>query len=200
MYRSKVDRVEDLPINLVHSILQRANQKGRKEYALVYILYAAGLSTEEVLDLKRSHLFHEDGQHIVQINRGTIRQIPLNQWILGKRYGFPHSDPLTKWLKTHRDEQLALFINDQQQPLSEEELRALWQTLTADLLTPQAQPTRLEQAKQTWCVEMLIKGISMENLSILSGIEVEQLQLFAQRAKEKLALKHACLLDRQNNL
>ena len=199
IYQSKVDNVEDLPINLVNSILQRAKEKGRQEYALVYVLFAAGLSTEEALNLERSHLFREGGQHIVQINRGTIRQIPLNQWILGKRYGFPHSDPLTQWLKTHKDEQLALFINERQQPLSEEELRALWQTLTTGLLTPQARPPRLEQARQTWCVEMLMKGISLENLSILSGIEVEQLQLFAQRAKEKVALKKAYCLNQQNN-
>ena len=196
IYLNRVHKVEDLPVNLVHSILHRASQRDRQEYALVYVLFAAGLSTEELVNLERSHLFRENGQHIVQINRGTIRQIPLNQWILGKRYGFPHSDPLTQWLQTHKDPHLALFINAQKQPLSEGELRTLWQTLTAGLLTPQSQSPRLEQTKQTWCVEMLMKGISLENLSILSGIEVEQLQFFAKRVEAKLAIKNAGSIDR----
>ena len=197
--QNKIDKVEDLHINLVHSILERANQKGRQKYALVYVLFAAGLSPEELVNLQRVHLFHESGQHIVQVNRGNLRQIPLNQWILGKRYGFPHAEPLTQWLKTHKNEQLALFINDRQKPLSEGELRILWQDLTKGLLTPQAQLPKLKQVRQTWCIEMLMKGISLENLSILSGIEIEQLQPFAQRAKEKAAIEQAYRLDRLTN-
>ncbi len=193
-----IDKVEDLHTNLVHSILERANQKGRQEYALVYVLFAAGLSPEELVNLQRVHLFRESGQHIVQVNRGTLRQIPLNQWILGKRYGFPHSDPLIQWLKTHKNEQSALFINDRQQPLSESELRVLWQDLTKGLLTPQAQLPKLKQARQTWCVVMLMKGIDLENLSILSGMEIEQLQPFVQRAKEKAAIEQVYRLDRLN--
>ena len=152
-----------------------------------------------MINLKRSHCIKESGQHILQINQGAIRQVPLNQWILGKRYGFAESDPVTQWLKMRKDEQSALFLNQQQQPISPEELTILWQTLTKGLLTPQAQPPKLTQAKQTWCVEMLMKGISLENLSILSGINMEQLQSFAQRAKEKAAIEQAYRLDRQTN-
>ena len=194
-----VDRVQDLPVNLVHSIFRRAKKQGRQEYALVYVLFGAGLSPQEVIYLERSHCIKESGQHILQIDRGAMRQVPLNQWIMGRRYGFAESDPVTQWLKTRKDEQSALFLNEQQQPMSEQDVRTLWQALTAGLLTPQAQPPTLKQAKQTWCVEMLSKGIDLENLSILSGIEIEQLQPFAQRAKEKAAIEQAHLLDRQSN-
>ena len=152
-----------------------------------------------MIRLERSHCIKESGQHILQINHGAIRQVPLNQWILGKRYGFAESDPVTHWLKTRKDEQSALFLNEQQQPMSEQELRTLWQTLTAGLLTPQAQPPTLKQAQQTWCVEMLSKGIDLENLSILSGMEIAHLQPFAQRAREKAAIEQAYRLDQQNN-
>ena len=191
--------VRDLPTNLVHSIFRRAKKQGKQEYALVYVLFGAGLSVEEIINLERSHFIKESGQRILQINRGAIRQVPLNQWILGKRYGFAESDPVTQWLKIRKDDRSALFINEQQQPMSQEELKTLWQTLTKDLLTPQAQPPTLQQARQTWCVEMLSKGIDLENLSILSGMEIEQLQPFAQRAKEKAAIEKAHRLDLQSN-
>ena len=195
---SQVDRepIQDLPANLVRSLFRQAKKQGRQEYALVYVLFGAGLSTQEVIGLERSHCIRESGQRILQINQGAIRQVPLNQWILGKRYGFSESDPVTQWLKIRKDRQSALFINEQQQPISPEELETLWQTITNGLLTPQAQPPTLKQARQTWYVEMLSKGIDLENLSILSGMEIEQLQPFAQRAKEKAAIEQAYRLDR----
>ena len=68
--------------------------------------------------------------------------------------------------------------------------------LTADLLTPQGNPPPIEQARQTWCVEMLMRGISLENLSIISGMSISQLQPFAIRAKNKAAIEQATKLDK----
>ncbi len=191
-------QIQDLPANLVRAIFRQAKKQGRQEYALVYVLFGAGLSPQEVINLERWHFIKESGQRILQINQGAIRQVPLNQWIMGKRYGFAESDPVIQWLKTRKDEQSALFLNEEKQPISQKELETLWQTLNTGLLTPQAQPPTLKQAQQTWCVEMLSKGIDLENLSILSGREIEQLQPFAQRAKEKAAIEEAHQLDRQN--
>lgn len=191
--------IQDLPASLVRSIFRQGKKQGRQEYALVYVLFGAGLSAQEVLNLERSHFIKESGQRILQINQGAIRQVPLNQWIFGKRYGFAESDPVIQWLKTRKDKQSALFLNEEQQPLSQQELETLWQTLNTGLLTPQAQTPTLKQAQHTWCVEMLGKGIDLENLSILSGLEIEQLQPFAQRAKEKAAIEEAYRLDRQSN-
>jgi hypothetical protein len=66
------------------------------------------------------------------------------------------------------------------------------------MLTPEGQPLRIEQARHTWCVEMLVKGITLEDLSILSGWDTEQLQPFARRAREKAALERALQLNRKN--
>lgn len=189
--------VADLPGNLVHSILQRAKKLGRQEYALAYVLFGAGLSASEVIYLERSHSLSEPHQHILQINRGAVRQVPLNQWILGKRYGSSTNNPLTQWLKSRKDERPALFVvNKEGNPFSEEELRALWQVITEGLLTLQGTPPAIEQARQTWCVEMSSKGIELEDLSLLSGLEIEQLQPFAQRARQKAVLEQASRLDR----
>ncbi|AFZ37007.1 transcriptional regulator, TetR family [Stanieria cyanosphaera PCC 7437] len=196
-YSAQVATVTDLPANLVHSIFQQAKKQGRQDYALVYLLFGAGLSPQEVINLKRSHLISEPQQYLLEINGNPIRQVPLNQWIMGKRYGFSQNNPLTQWLKSRKDNQLTMFINQEQQPLSESELQALWQDWTEGLLTPQGESPSIEQTRQTWCVEMLLKGIELEDLSILSGIEVEDLQPYARRAREKLAIEQAHLLDQK---
>jgi AcrR family transcriptional regulator len=195
---AKVDPVADLPSNLVHAILQRAKKLGRQEYALAYVLFGAGLSAAEIVRLERSHSLSDPHQHILQINCGAVRQVPLARWIMGKRYGSSTNNPLTQWLKSRKDERSALFLNQEGQSMSEQELRTLWQDLTQGLLTLEGKPPTIEQARQTWCVEMLMKGIELEDLSILSGMDIEELQPFDQRAREKAAIEQAHRLDRKS--
>lgn len=187
----------DLPASLVHLILLRAKKLGRQNYALAYVLFAAGLSPGEIVTLTRSHQIGETHQHLLQVSGRAVRQVPVNQWIMGKRYGSYSHNPLTQWLKSRKDDQTAMFINDAGQPLSEVQLRAFWQELTAGLLTPTGQPPAIEQAQQTWCVEMLMKGIHLEDLSILSGTNTTQLQPYVRRAREKAALEQANRLDQK---
>lgn len=192
-----VEKVADLPANLVHSILQRGKKQGLQDYALMYVLFGAGLSGTEVVRLERSHYIKDTQQQLLQITQQKIRQVPLNQWIMGKRYGSYQRNPLTQWLKSRKDHQSALFLNENGNPLSEQELRQKWQALTADLLTPEGQPPNIEQAQQTWCVDMLIRGIDLQNLSILTGRDTSKLQRYVHRAKEKAALEQATRLDQK---
>jgi len=190
------EKVEDLSVTLVHSILQQAKKQGSQDYALVYVLFGAGLRPEEVVNLERMHQIIDPNQHLLQVTQGAVRQVPVNQWIMGKRYGSYSRNPLSQWLKSRKDNQSALFLNALNQPMSEVELRTWWQELTS-FLTPEVQPLSIEQARQTWCVEMLMKGINLEDLSILSGLELRQLEPYARRAGEKAALERAVRLDRK---
>jgi len=190
------EKVEDLTASSVHSILQQAKKQGSQDYALAYVLFGAGLRPEEVVNLERMHQIIDPNQHLLQVTQGAIRQVPVNQWILGKRYGSYSRNPLSQWLKSRKDNQSALFLNDLNQPMSEVELRTWWQELIS-FLTPEVQPLSIEQARQTWCVEMLMKGINLEDLSILSGLDLRQLELYARRAGEKAALERAVRLDRK---
>jgi len=190
-------KIADLPADLVRSILQRAKKQGPQAYAVTYLLFGAGLLPQEVLGLERSHHICNSRQNIVQINQGAIRQVPINQWIMGKRYGSYANNPLSQWLKNRKDEASAMFVNDQGQPLSESNLLELWQGVTTDLLTPDNVPPSIDQARQTWCVEMLMKGISLEDLSILSGWTTRQLQPYLRRSREKAALERAMQLDQK---
>ena len=195
-FPAKGKPVADLPANLVRAILRRAKKLGRQDYALAYVLFGAGLSVNEIVNLERSHLIVELPQHLLQIDAGAKRQVPLNKWIMGFRYGSSSSNPLTQWLKSRKDDQPAMFVDREEKSMSEQKLLASWQVLTEGLLTPTGQPPTIEQARQTWCVEMLMKGMKLEDLSILSGMEVEELQPYAQRAREKAAIEQAHLLDR----
>ena len=196
---ANVDEIADLPASLVRSLFLKAKKTGKQEYALVYVLFAAGLTVAEVLQLERSHLVVESPQYILHINQGATRQVPLNQWVMGFRYGSKSGNPLVQWLRSRKDDSPVIFIDEANNAISEAQIQAIWQDLTTDLLTPQGETPAIEQARQTWCVEMLMRGIELENLSILSGIEIQQLQPYAQRAKNKAALEAAAQLDRKKS-
>ncbi|ARV62891.1 TetR family transcriptional regulator [Nostocales cyanobacterium HT-58-2] len=196
------EKVVDLPANLVHSILQRAKKSGLRDYALIYVLFGAGLSPQEIVNLERMHQISDANQHILQITQGAVRQVPVNQWIMGKRYGSYTRNPLTQWLNTRKDDHAALFLNDNAMPIAEGEIQERWRILTEGLLTPEGQQPIIEQAQQTWCVEMLSKGMNLDDMSIITGWNLPKLQPYARRAREKSALERAIRLDyksRQTN-
>jgi AcrR family transcriptional regulator len=197
--KAKSEKIADLPASLVRSLFQEAKKRGKQEYALVYVLFGAGLSLEEVLHLERSHSIVEQSQHILHINYGTKRQVPLNQWVMGFRYGSKSTNPLIQWLKSRKDSQASIFINEAGETLTKNELLTIWQELTINLQTPQGKPPVIEQARQTWCVEMLMRKIELEDLSIISGMEIKYLEKYVQRARNKTALEAAVRLDRQKS-
>ncbi|WP_413198581.1 TetR/AcrR family transcriptional regulator [Nostoc piscinale] len=191
-----IKEVADLPAILVHKILQNSRKSGIQDYALAYLLFGAGLSAAEIIYLQRSHQISDTQGLILQITTPTLpRQVPVNQWILGKHYGSYTNNPLIKWLKSRKDHHPAIFIDNVGNSLSESELLQRWEIWTQGLLTPQGKPPEIAQAQQTWCVEMLMRGVSLDDLTILTGCDRSQLQPYARRAKEKAALEAAIRLD-----
>ncbi len=162
------------------------------------VLFAAGLSTAEITNLERNNQICDTNQHLLQIVNADFRQVPVNQWIMGKRYGSYTNNPLTKYLKSRKDEHSALFLNNDGMPISEAEIREYWQTLTEGLLTPEGKEPAIEQAQHTWCVEMLMKGMSLDNMSLITGWDLQKLEPYERRAKERLALEQAMKLDNKS--
>lgn len=188
--------INDLPAPIVRTILQAARKQGSQDYALVYVLFGAGLTPHEVTSLHRTSAVYDSQQHILQVLNPS-RQVPLNQWIMGHRYGSYTSNPLTKWLKSRKDDHLAMFIDQNGDRLTESQVHQCWQTITADLLTPAGVAPGLEQARHTWCVEMLLRGLDNQGLSILTGLSPTAVEPYAQRARERATLERALRLDRQ---
>lgn len=193
--------VADLPANLVNQILRQAKKSGLQDYALGYVLFGAGLSPTEICKLQRSHQFADTRQHLLQVTTSgeQMRQVPVNQWIMGKRYGSHTANPLTKWLKIRKDSESAMFLNNDGLPISESEIESQWKVWTEEILTPEGKPPELAQGQQTWCVEMLMRGVSLENISIITNWDLVELEPYARRAKEKAAIEEATRLDRKPN-
>ncbi|MGB8697829.1 MAG: TetR/AcrR family transcriptional regulator [Thermosynechococcaceae cyanobacterium] len=192
-----LETVADLSSGVVHQILRQAQKQGPQDYALVYVLFGAGLTSGEIVRLERSHYVHDAHHQVLHLRD---RRVPINQWILGRRYGSYTRNPLTQWLKSRKDDQAALFLNAGGDPLSEADLRQQWRDWTADCATPAGQPLAIAQTQQTWCVEMLGRGMTVDELSILTGWDGSRLQPYAIRAKEKAVLEQALRLDRKAQL
>ncbi|MBX2866201.1 MAG: TetR family transcriptional regulator [Leptolyngbyaceae cyanobacterium MAG.088] len=189
--------VIDLPTSWVHLLMKQTRSLGLQDHAIALVLFGAGLLPTEIIHLRRSHQICDKSQHILQVMHANHhRQVPVNQWILGKRYGSYTSNPLTKWLKSRKDDSSAMFINEAGEPLTAMGIQERWELWWQSLELASESP-KLIQARQTWCVEMLMRGISLENLSILTGCDVALLEPYAQRAREKGAISAATQLDRK---
>lgn len=191
-----IETVKDLSADVVQSLFQKAKRLGSQEYALLYVAFGAGLRTEELAGLLRSHSLSSKTQHLLTVVGTYPRQVPLNRWIMGNRYGNYNKNPLTQWLRSRQDEQPEVFISDMGEPLDAAGIEAMWAKIVSDIEGVEGAIT-LFQARQTWCIELLIKGISPENLSILSGLQIEELEPYTRRAKEKAALEQALSIDQK---
>ncbi|GEM_PF-169160 len=192
---SLLNGVDDVSTSTVHQILKRAKKLGLQDYAIAYVLFGAGLSVEELAGLQRADSLSNTDQHLLQVRGDRPRLVPLNQWILERRYGSSTNNPLTQWLNNRKDDQPAIFLNAAGSPMNASELRQRWPWLVDGVLVPSGFP---EQSHHTWCVEMLMRGMSQDNLSILTGRSGIELQPYLQRAQEKAALEQALHLDQKN--
>jgi site-specific recombinase XerD len=101
-------------------------------------------------------------------------------------------------VESRKDSESALFLNRTGKPLSENDLVELWEELIAGLAGVEAEAIAIEQTQQTWCVEMLMRGMNLEDMQILTGWDVAKLQPYVRRSREKTALEQAIRLDRKS--
>ncbi len=186
----------DLPEPIVHQILQQAKKHSLQTYALAYVLFGAGLSASEIVLLNRSNHLSTSDRQLFQITQGSARQVPINQWIVGKRYGSYLKNPLTQWLKSRKDDRAALFLGTDGTALTEVGLHQQWQELVHEIITPTGEAPSVAQTQATWCVEMLGKGLALEAMQTLTGWEASQLAPYVRRAKEQTVLAQAFNLDK----
>jgi AcrR family transcriptional regulator len=185
----------DLPEQIVHQILQQSKKHSLQSYALAYVLFGSGLSASEIVCLTRSDHLSTSDRQLFQITQGSARQVPINQWIMGKRYGTYLKNPLTQWLKSRKDLHEALFLATDGNPLTEIDLCQQWQELVREIITPTGTLPAIEQTQATWCVEMLTRGLTLEAMQTLTGWQSSQLAPYVRRAKEQTVLAQAFNLD-----
>ena len=194
--KSEVIEYRNLPESLVHQILQKARKQGLQAYAICYVLFGAGLGVDEVVGLKISDHLSSSHRQILQITDELVRQVPVNQWIMGKRYGSYLKNPLTQYLRGRKDGHSALFLGVDGLPLTEIGLRKQWQELTGEFRLSTGELVAIEQAQSTWFVEMLMRGVSMDSMQLFTGWEAGQFEYYVRRANEEIALLEAFSLDK----
>jgi site-specific recombinase XerD len=131
----------------------------------------------------------------LQITQGSARQVPVNQWIMGKRYGSYLKNPLTQWLKSRKDTHEALFLGADGNSLTEVDLRHQWQELVSEIITPTGVVPTIDQTRSTWCVELLVRGLSIDAMQTLTGWSASQLEPYVRRANEQTVLNQVLKLD-----
>ncbi len=186
----------NLPEPIVHQILERSKRHSVQTYAIVYVLFGAGLSAQDLVSLTRSSHFSTSDRQVLQIMRGAVRQVPVNQWIMGKRYGSYLKNPLTQWLKSRKDPNPALFLNSNGLALTEIELRQQWLQLMGETTSPIDEIPSIDRTQATWCVEMLMRGLTPEAMQLLTGWEFDRLEPYIRRAQEQTVLLQAFNLDK----
>lgn len=190
-------QVVDLPPDTVHEIVQQAKRNGAMDYAIAYLLFAAGLQPEELMRLHRDDYWVEDKAGILRVGNGSLSQrtVPVNQKVLGHRYGSAHNNPLTAYLKNRKDSHTSMFVDSDINPLSMEHLQRQWCQWIQGGRRLDNKPMEIDQARQTWGVEMLMRGMDVENFRIISGLKPVEIQLYQMRVKEKAAVHQAIALD-----
>jgi len=177
--------VQDIAATEVKSILLQAKRQGLRDYAIAYVLFGAGLSPEELVELNQiDYLVNKSG--ILKIQE---RLVLLNQKIGEHRYGSSSNNPLTNYLKNRKDKHPKMFLTDSLQPLTTSDLEHLWQGW-------QDRQIPIAQTQHTWRIEMLMRGIDRESFQIISGLTSAEIAVYEFKVKENLALKQAIALDR----
>jgi len=195
--------VRDLSAEIVAAILQTAKHISTRDYALAYVLFGAGVTALELLRLKRTDYRLEGKSRVLQVGGEgkAMRLVPINQKICGQRYGSNSNNPLVAYLKGRKDTKPEMFLGQDGQPLTMSELEERWEAWTAapnDHAVDQDGddiPITLEQARHTWGVDMLTRGMDVDGFCIIGGVKAYEVYAYEQRAKEKAALYKALSLD-----
>lgn len=207
--------VIDIPEEIVREILMQAKKCGAKDFAIAYLLFGSGITAINLtrLRLKDYQIQANHGILLTQKSHAeaidTGRSVPLNQKIFGHRYGSATNNPLSAYLKIRKnalkkeikdlknnnDDTEIMFLSGDRKPLSLEEIEQLWERWTQPYRNLDGSALTIDQARHTWCIEMLARGIDVDSFCIISGINTKELQAYQIRLNQKLAIDKAIALD-----
>jgi len=206
--------IVDIPAEIVREILLQAKKCSGQDFAIAYLLFGAGMTAIDITRLRVQDYQIQANHGVLRIINdlhGQARTVPLNQKILGHRYGSATNNPLSTHLKSRKsslkqelkggdnhqntEESELIFCGGDRKSLSLEAIEQLWERWTQPYRNLDGSPLNIDQARHTWCMEMLARGIDADSFCIISGIKPKELQVYQQRLNEKLAIDKAIALD-----
>jgi integrase len=202
----------DIGADTVREIMLQAKKFSVRDYAIAYLLFASGLTARDITKLRLSDYQHQGNHGILCVtgSHGNKRSVPLNQKILGHRYGSASNNPLSAYLKmrhknigtTNISNNISnnqttdlMFGGDDRKPLALEEIEQLWERWTMPYRNADGTPLKIDQARHTWCLEMLSRGMDLDSFGIISGVLPQELAIYQARLNEKIAINRAIALD-----
>lgn len=190
-------KLADIPEDAVRGILLQAKRQSPMDYAIAYLLFGAGLTPEEIANLSREDFSSSTKASLLRVRSSNvdIRSVPINQKILGHRYGSAHHNPLTNYLKGRKDDCASMFAISDRQLIRPKDIQQMWLGWTQKWTNPDGSAISIQQARHTWGVEMLMRGMDADNFRIISGLKSAEVRLYQRRVKEKVALEQAIALD-----
>ncbi|MBD2150141.1 TetR family transcriptional regulator [Pseudanabaena sp. FACHB-1277] len=204
--------IMDIGADTVREIMLQAKKFSVRDYAIAYLLFASGLTARDITKLRLSDYQHQGNHGILCVtgSHGNKRSVPLNQKILGHRYGSASNNPLSAYLKmrhknigtTNISNNISnnqttdlMFGGDDRKPLALEEIEQLWERWTMPYRNADGTPLKIDQARHTWCLEMLSRGMDLDSFGIISGVLPQELAIYQARLNEKIAINRAIALD-----
>ena len=209
--------IVDIPAETSREILLQAKKFGVKDYAIAYLLFGTGLTALSITRLRLKDYQQQSNHGILSTNdsaddsTGKGRSVPLNQKIFDHRYGSANNNPLSAYLKTRKNDLKndhkdlkndnidsmfnSMFISGDRKSLSLKEIEQLWTRWTQPYRNLDGSPLMIEQARHTWCIEMLARGIDVDSFCIISGLKAIELKAYQIRLNQKLAIDKAIALD-----
>jgi AcrR family transcriptional regulator len=185
--------VQDISMDKVREILLQAKRQGLRDYAIAYVLFGTGISAEELVNLNQTDYLANKAGLIAGVIKVQTRTVPLNQKIGVHRYGGTNN-PLTNYLKNRKDKHPRMFVSETLQPLTTQELEHLWSSWQ-NHHNNNNNNLAIAQTQHTWRIEMLMRGIDRESFQIISGLSVEQIEIYEAKVKEYTAINRAIALD-----
>ena len=204
----------DIPAETVREIMLQAKKYGVKDYAIAYLLFGAGITSFDLTKFRLQDYQIQSTHGLLRIGDADdhFRSVPLNQKILGHRYGSVTNNPLSGYLKTRKSaikeiknsEDINFFffsgdlsgdLSRDRKSLSMEEIEQLWNRWTEQYRNQDGSALVIEQARHTWCIEMLARGIDVDSFCIISGLNSKELSAYQLRLSEKMAVDKAIALD-----
>ncbi|PZU91807.1 MAG: TetR family transcriptional regulator [Pseudanabaena sp.] len=204
---SRAQSIVDIPAEIVREVLLQAKKCGARDYAIAYLLFGAGIKVNDLIHLRMQDYQIQSNHGILRIRNNyddISRTVPINHNILGHRYGSASSNPLSAYLKVRKNELKdtspndsvdLIFFNSDRQALTSAVVEQMWMQWTQTYQNLDGSPLEIEQARHTWCIEMLGRNLDIDSFCIISGINPRDLRDYQTRLGEKLALNRAIALD-----
>jgi integrase/recombinase XerD len=166
--------------------INRQTELGRRDAAMIELMYGSGLRVSELVEMKMSQLKLEQG-FVLIIGKGNKQRIvPMGEAAVGALQVYL-KEVRAKWLKAHRSE--AVFLNRSAAALSRQ---GFWQLIKRyALLAGVPQAISPHSLRHSFATHLLERGADLAILqSMLGHADISTTQIYTHVTQARLRTIH----------